>query len=330
MNIFETIERVSQRYEPYHSQFLADALAYSLKADRSLFKAVWELAVPCDWEIPVEATVSSEEVVEHGRIDVCILAEKPQKRILGIEVKTDETSTTIGQLEKYQTGLEKKFCGYDVQISYLTPFNKEEAKDAAASLPTIRIFQEFANAFPRAKHISWLDVANIPWDGNELWKQHQAYVRQSISSLSELEAKKDMNRGFADFFGKEAAYRFSARLSELGITGTNITLSEFRGKPDFTKSFTNAFEILLNAPNVSRNAIKVNKFPDEIRKRFLDSDYRQIHESIFNLSKRFNFVWMQGKQDYGVRIAHKNHSSGVSLLRSDGPECLLVEKRSDS
>ncbi len=30
MNIFETIGRVSRRYEPYHSQFLTDGLESSL------------------------------------------------------------------------------------------------------------------------------------------------------------------------------------------------------------------------------------------------------------------------------------------------------------
>ena len=46
MNIFETIERVSGTYEPYHSRFLADALEDSLGGDRSLFDAVWRLAAP--------------------------------------------------------------------------------------------------------------------------------------------------------------------------------------------------------------------------------------------------------------------------------------------
>ena len=324
MNIFETIGRVSQRYEPYHSQFLADALKCSLKADRSLFDAVWKLAAPSYWEIPEKATVSSEEVVERGRIDVCIRSENPQNRILGIEVKTDDSSASSGQLEKYRKGLNEKFSGYDVQISYLTPFNREQAGDAADSLPTVRVFEEFARVFPRSTHLSWLDLASIPWDGNALWEQHRAFVRQRISSREELRAKTELNRGFADFFGKEAADCFSAKLAELGIVGTKISLSNFRIDPSFTKSLADAFKILLDTPNVSRNANKEDKFPDELRERFLDSQFREIHRSMFDLSKQFKFVWVQGESNYGVRTAHRKHSSGVSLLRSFGPDLLIV------
>ena len=309
---------------PITPSFWPISLKCSLKADRSLFDAVWKLAAPSDWEIPSEATVSTEEVVERGRIDVCIRSENPQFRILGIEVKTDDSSASYGQLEKYRKGLEEKFSGYDVQISYLTPFNRKQAGDAADSLPTVRVFEEFVRAFPRSRHLSWLDLADIPWDGNELWEQHRAFVRQCISSRQELSAKREMNRGFAEFFGKEAADRFSARLSGLGITGTNIILSEFRDKPSFAKSFADAFEILLDAPNVSRNANKEDKFPDELRERFLDSQFREIHRSMFDLSKQFKFVWVQGESNYGVRTAHRKHSSGVSLLRSFGPDLLIV------
>ena len=169
-----------------------------------------------------------------------------------------------------------------------------------------------------------MTFASIPWNGNGLWKQHQAFVRQRISSLKELGDKTKLNRGFATFFGKEASDRFSARLSELGITGTNISLSEFRDKPSFAKSFADAFEILLDAPNVSRHLDREDKFPNDLRKRFLDSLDYQIHEAIFDLSKRFNFVWIQGESNYGVRTAHRNHSGGVSLLTCYWPNRLVV------
>ena len=328
MNIFETIGRVSSRREPYHSQFLADALEHSLKGDRSLFDGVWELAAPQDWETPDQATISAEQGAGTGRIDILIRSEHPHRRILGIEVKTDEASAHSGQLENYFEGLTGKYPDYDVQVSFLTPFNRERAGEAADLVKSIRIFKEFATEECRSRHISWLDVAEISWDDSPLWKQHQEYVPKHISSLAYLEALSKLNRGFAEFFGKEPAHHFLDRLSGLGVSGTRINLSQFSDGSSFAKSLADAFEILLDTPDVSRNARKDDQFTDELRLRFLDSPHRDVHEAMFRLSVQFPYVWVQGKRDYGVRTAHRRHSTGVSLLRSDGPEHLVVgEKR---
>ena len=76
LNIFETIRKAQPgRTEPFHSQFLADALIESLKLgqDRSLFERVWKLAAPDDWCTPTDARVEAEVVVNFGRrVDVCI------------------------------------------------------------------------------------------------------------------------------------------------------------------------------------------------------------------------------------------------------------------
>ncbi len=331
MNIFETIGRVSRRIEPYHSRFLAEALQYSLKGDRSLFNAVWELAAPQDWETPEQATVFPEaEVAEDaiaGRIDILIRTEHPARRILGIEVKTSDGSVDPGQLEKYRKGLKDKHSD-SVEISFLTPFNRERASEEADSLNSVKEFEKFAKSFPRSNHVSWLDIAEIDWDDNPLWKQHQDYVRRRISSLNDLKAKREKSREFADFFGKDAADSFLEELDRLGVSVPSIDLSEFRNEPRFAESLASAFEILLRSDNVNRGAEKEDKFSDELRHRFLESPYRAVHEALFGLSKRFPYMWVQGKSDYGVRTAHKKHSSGVSLVRSDGPGHLLVgEKR---
>ena len=327
MNIFGTIGKVTTRVEPFHSQFLADALDASLKGDRSLFDAVWKLTAPPAWEVPHEASVSSEEVVQSGRIDVCIRCDHPSQRVVAIEVKTDERSAESGQLEKYRVGLIKRFSKYEVQMSYLTPFNRERAGDAVGLLHTVREFEGFARSFPSSRHLSWLDVADISWDSNELWKQHQSYVRESISSREALGKKLELNRGFAEFFGEEAATRFLDRIEQLGVSGTEVNLSELVDLPSFARSLADAFETLLITDNVSGNVSREDRFSNELRQQFLTSPYHEVHEALFGLSERYPYVWVQGKRDYGIRTAHRKHSSGVSLLRSDGPERLVVGER---
>ena len=174
--------------------------------------------------------------------------------------------------------------------------------NVADSLSTVRVFEDFARVSPRSRHVSWLDVAKIPWDGNHLWMDHQAYVRQHISSCDKLRAKSKLNRDFADFFGNQAAEEFFAELGRLGVSGTRINLSEFRDDPSFARSFADAFEILLGTAQVSRGVTREDKFADELRRRFLDDlQYHDVHRAVFCLSRRFPYVWVKGKYNYGVK-----------------------------
>lgn len=333
MNIFETIGKVTSRIERFHSQFLADALTDSLNGDRSLFEAVWKLAVPPEWEIPTRAEVSSEEVVGHGqRIDICIHSISPQNQVVGIEVKTDDASTTDGQLVRYFDGLERRFPKSGIQIAYLTPFNRERAGSAAGRLSTVREFEKFATRLPQARHVSWLDVADVPWDGNALWKQHQAYVLERISPLAKLQVRTERNRELAVFFGEELVQRFWEELAVweiyAGANGADINLANFGDDlPSFAGSLVRALEILLDSDNVLRNTTpKPDKFRGKLRRPFLASPYHQVHRVLFGLAEAHPYVWIQGEGDYGVRTAHKNHPS-VSLLRSKDVDHLLVGQR---
>lgn len=250
---------------------------------------------------------------------------------MGIEVKTIESSAEFGQLERYKDGLTTQNPEYEICVSYLTPFNRERAGDKADTLKTVGVFEEFHKKCRHARHLSWLDVAGIPWDGNDLWKQHQEYVREHISSCQRLK-NLVLNRGLAEFFGEERVECLRNALAELGISlgdgPIDIDLSRFsRDLPSFAKSLASAFEILLDYEDISHNANKRDKFADELRHLFLASPYHEIHATLFALSKRYSHVWIQGKKDYGVRTAHKRHSTGVSLLRSRGHDHLEVGAR---
>ena len=328
MNIFQTIGSVTNRNEPFHSQFLADALEESLNGDRSFFDAVWNLAAAPGWKPPDRAVVTTEEVVEKGQIDICVRTENPYQRILGIEVKVSDASAHFGQLERYREGLKNRFPRHDIQISYLTPFNSERAGDAAESLRTVQVFEEFVKVSPAANHLSWLDVAEIPWDGGELWEQHQRYVCNRISSTMRLEARSARNRQLANFFGDEPTERFRDALWDIGIQidagRTDINLYEFGDGLSFAKSLVKAIMILLDSDDISHRASRSDRFTDELRQSFLDSPHREVHRELFSLSDLLSHVWIKGDANYGVRTAHKKHPGGVSIVTSNGPDRLFV------
>lgn len=332
MNIFETIGKTTHRIEPFHSQFLADALWSSLRLDPSLFNAVWELAAPPDWELPGSgrARVQAEQATGDGRrVDVCIFDGDPPTRVVGIEVKTVAASAEPGQLKGYLQGLKERFPDADVQVSYLTPFNRQRAGDKADRLRTVQAFDDFASEFKSARHISWLDIADIRWNGNPLWRQHQEYVEKELCRPDKLQDLEKV-RQFTSFFGDEAAELFSEALAKMGITleaeGTTIDLRRHRENTAFAASLSKALRILIASDAVSANSDRSDRFGEELRQRFLDSRDWKVHQALFNLSEDLSHVWVQGTKDYAVRVAHKRHSGGVSLVTARGPFSLVIGK----
>ena len=163
--------------------------------------------------------------------------------------------------------------------------------------------------------MSWLDLESIPWDGDPLWEQHRAYVRNHISSPQNRRA------------GVEPADRFWAEVCALTVKeeGKRVFI-DLADQPDpsaVAESLVRAFEILLRSGNVveyERN----DKFKETFRQGFLNSKHREVHAALFDLAQRFDYVWLKGEGDYGVRTAHKDHPGGVSLVTSDGPGRLFV------
>ena len=334
MNIFETIQRAQpHRIEPFHSQFLADALEESRKGDCSLFEAVWNLAAPEGWEVPLRPKLSAEKKLEDGRrIDVCIESHDPPKRVLGIEVKTTDDSAEHGQLEQYLDDLKRKYPDYDVRVSYLTPFNEQQLGDGTELIHAVRVFEKFREVCPDARHFTWGDVAKISWDDNELWKQHQVYVLESMLPQEKHRMNSERNRDLAHFFGEKQPQLFWKALAAkdiyAGNNGVVIELERFKEDLQaFANYFTGVLEHLLKSDMVSRDAQKDDKFSAELRAPFLNSQYAEVHKALIGLSGRFPYVWIEGEGRYGVRVAHKEYSSGVSLVTSLGYDRLVVGQR---
>ena len=333
MNIFKCIRDVTSREEPFHTQFLAAALTDSINGDRSLFDKVWALTAPKVWEIPERPIVKAEkdlntEQKNYGRID--ILVKDPLRgRVLGIEIKTTDSSAEEQQLCRYRKGIQKKFgCACEqVAIAYLTPFNRKRAGEFADQLRTVEIFDAFQNEFPSARHVSWLDIADIGWAaGGDVWEQHCSYVRSEISSHENLKARSERNRSFDQFFGENDADDFWKTMRNLGVQpspdkGAVVDLANIRD----VRKFVGAFERLIERSREFRGeqGRKADKFPDNLREPFQKSEFKVIHEGLFELARKFDYVWVQGGNNYGVRVAHKDHkASGVSLVTSLAPDQL--------
>ena len=337
MNIFEVIGNTTSGIEPFHSRFLAEALKESLRGDRSLFAEVWRLAKPSSWDeqnlSQVDVEVSAEKTLEQGRrVDICLLKGNPPTHVLAIEVKTTDASAKEGQLEKYRSDLGSRYKKAKIQVAFLTPFNRERAGDSAERLRSIKVFDEFRSKHREAKHLSWLDVAEIKWSQDPLWSQHQGYIRRYISPQSLLEGPKDgsRNRPFQSFFLDTADF-FWVRLAEgLGIRafddGVEIDLSRYNNElRSVASSVTDAFGILLQSDRISQNAQRRDDFGDDLRRPFLESPYAIVHEALFDLSRKYNHVWVKGSGNYGIRTAHRDHlGSGVSLVTSKGPSHLVI------
>lgn len=338
VNIFKVITPT----EPFHTRYLAAALRDSSSEDRDLFKQVWELVAPCEWDAPECPKISTEvDLGEAGSIDIVICSDDQRNHVVGIEVKTREESTTKGQLERYLCGLRTKYWKADIAIAYLTPFNRKRAKkeacaEVAESLPTVREFKQFTESCPssRARHVSWLDLADISLDENDLWEQHREYVREHISNTSLLSEPRD--RTLESFFGEGPTLQFREALRglaiEAGDSGNDINIELKRDGVDlqtFADNLVKALEILVcGGEGVRRELRRPKRDAFDKRLVFKCSQYSVVHNALFDLADRYDYLWLEGKENYAIRVAHDDHKrSGVSLIRSVGPCTLQMEGR---
>lgn len=341
LNIFQTIRNTTHRIEPFHSQFLGDALNASREADRALFDGVWNLCAPDDWAPPRDAKVSNEFALDGAqRIDI-LIEDNETGRVVGIEVKTSRASARAGQLEGYLKGLQNKgYADEKIAVAYLTPFNRSRAEEAikadsqiqtdAGALSTVSVFESFRSKFEQSRHVSWLDVADIEWaGGGASWSQHRSYVRDKMAAPDGLKMTLTRNRSFDGFFGDESVEAFRDALLPLsGVhsseNGATIDLEEFGGNEG---ELARALKFLITDDEFVVRSSRDDRFDATLREPFLESQYSEFHKAVFELSEEFKHVWLQGKQNYGLRVAHKNHSGGVSLVTSQDVDRLTVGRR---
>ena len=316
MNIFQTIGRTTRRIEPFHSRFFADALRSSFEGDQDLFRGFWILAVdhPPEAPLPASLEIKAEEVVDTGRVDIVIYDREVAQRV-GIEIKTTEASSTKGQLARYQADLETLKPKSTVRMVYLTPFNKAYSRDRAAR--SIAEFEAFSPLHLEARHLSWIQVANINWaGGGDLWSQHQEYVRDVI-----CDDRPSNKRQLDDLLEAQPVAEFWKELaaSAPGHDGGQVEFSEIVDP----ERFINAFRILVESSEPGDSRTRKNKLTPRLRTEYEGSRYGHIHAGLFALTE-VRWAWVDGKQRYGLRVPHAKHPSGVSLCTVDEEKIVIA------
>ncbi|MDZ7727356.1 MAG: hypothetical protein U5Q44_03710 [Dehalococcoidia bacterium] len=200
--------------------FLPMRYGQSIESDSRLFRAVWDKGVSGGerWSAPATAVVAEEDVIDAGRVDV-VIRDEDRRRVLAIEAKTVEGSVRDDQLELVPGGASaQSILDDEVRIAYLTPFNRSRAGDMADGLHSVRLLETFREVHPGAVHMSWLDIADVEWDGGDLWEQHRDYVRRRMCDPAVLQsARGARDRGLGEFVGEDIVAEFWTRLTQHGI-----------------------------------------------------------------------------------------------------------------
>ncbi len=331
-SVFRTLRRVTSRQEAFHSHYLCDALRQSLEGDRSLFDHVWRRVAPSGWAVPEVVEVMTEGQLRHQRRIDILIRDPASERVVGLELKTVDASARTGQLEQYWQDL---CCCYggpaSVGLAFLTPFNEVMLASEPHMPKTVEVFREFQGwvraehgpelACTHVRHVSWLDLASIPWAGNAVWEQHREYVYQHMCGPGARAVSTLVGgRTFEHFFGKRAADAFWHALEGVGVEGNRngvaLQVSRFNGR-NLADAITEAVGALTEMSEaVSRDADNDDRFAG--KDMFLNSQNAHLHAAIFKLASRSGCLWLQGKKNYGLRVAHENHPKGVSLVTSRG------------
>lgn len=320
MNIFEVIDSTTSRIEPFHSRFLAEALDTSFNGDRSLFDTFWSIATGSDpgWSVPSNVEITAEYVLDTGRVDI-VIVDPESSRCLGIEIKTSEASTTEGQLDKYLASLIdlRKFS--EIKMVYLTPFSVSNSDGHITS--SISEFDSFVTEHPGSVHLSWLDVAGIDWSGGgELWQQHCEYVRNAICVQ-----RSSSQRGLDEFFSPLELTRFWNTLSRAGGPDGAGEFSLDSIVDD--QEFISAIRVLVDSPRNNKSIDHSNRINDETSTRLLNSNHSDLHRAFMELGDQYPWVWVEGKKNYGLRVARSGISGGLSVCTFEENKARVGQRR---
>ena len=319
MNIFKVISSRTSLIEPVHSGYLAECLSTS----RELLASFWSLAVKgsaIPWPVPSDVEVFQEYTLEGGkRIDI-LIRDSQGKRVMGIEVKTSESSMEEGQLDLYRSLLLEEYPDHKIWIVYLTPFNAvNPPRDSEGNEQNSKCsneFTKFQKGYSSSSHLSWTEVSQLRWnEADDVWMQHQQYV---VEVICQPVNSRVVWGSLEEDFGLDTMQAFWTAIDDAGITNDEgkITL-----KPtDDPRLLLDALRILITHESVRKTyrpgKAQTDGFPKDRRRRFLVSTYASFHDKIFKLVEEFPYLKIAGISDYGVKVPRINKPKEVSICTS--------------
>lgn len=342
-NIFEIIEKVTSRIEPFHSEFLAD----SFRNDRRLLNKFLFYISDKNINDLIHKFIDAEELIiksedsfeDYKRIDITI-QDPISRSIIGIEVKTSDSSVSKNQLSFYYKNILQKYPNQKVIMVFLTPFNHENIpKDISPTLiQAISEFSIFNKQMRKSVHINWNDIVNLYDDMlinvNSLYIHHKEYITSKVTKESLLKRRVNSlarNRGLAEFLGEECVELFFDNLIKNNIKyhkdNTKITFNIGENIHNYN-SLIHALEILIDSERLQKKSNKQNKVQLHLIGKYehgLNGDFFKLFFSFIN---KYSYLWLEGKGRIGVRAAHTFHkSTGVSVFTIDEKNVVLYKNR---
>jgi len=282
--------------------------------------------------------ISEDSFSDFKRIDI-LIKEPKLKYIIGIEVKTTDSSVRPNQLEDYNKNLIQKYTGYQILLVFLTPFNnKNLPKEVSPNfIAAIVEFELFYKTHKNAIHLNWDEVVDLYHITNEpennIFVGHRDYVKTKITNTSRLLTRityQEKNRGLTDFFGLESVELFYDKLSENKINyyedDQKIQFSIADNANNFD-GLLNAFKILMESDNLNQRASKTNKVEEQLLRSYKTGINAEFFKYFFSVINSYSYLWMQGAGKIGVRTSHQSHSSGVSIFTVDENSIIVRKNR---
>ncbi len=340
MNIFEIIENVTKRTEPFHSEFLTE----SLRTDMELRKKFFDLVLPADL-IPSfskssfqnKLVIESEDRFENRkRIDV-IIQDKDSKKIIGIEVKTSDSSVSANQLSDYSKNMREKYPDYQIIMVFLTPFNTDNLPEdiLPSKINAIQEFLKFEEAGILSVHINWRDIVNLYKKPvglqNSLYSQHEVYICKRVINESLLRIDNiERNREFFQFFGQDTFEKFIEYVKNEKLFFREedkkylFPLEENRYE---FKKIISLIKIVIESEQLNKTTSKKNFVTNDLLYGYCNGTYGKFFRSLFSTVEKFPFIWLEGKKRIGVRASHPSHPNGVSILTVSTEAIEILKKR---
>lgn len=342
-NIFDIIGKVTCRIEPFHSELLTVILRDNKVFFKSFITHIFRFSKNDASISFIESdsikVLSEDSFFDYKRIDI-IIKEPNTKNIIGIEVKTSDSSVRNNQLMEYYDKMVEKYPDYRVFLVFLTPFNtKNLPKEIVPrQIAAINEFTIFQNLYPNSIHVNWDEVVNFYKADSEfdtsILKIHYSYIKSKITNQSRLITRisnVERNRGLAIFFGDECLDSFYEY-----ITNNEIVFSERENELYFEISkngnnhseLFNALKILIESDKLNKKAIKQNKISDELKQRYENGTNGDFFKQLFEFINGYPYLWMEGQRKIGVRVSHSLHpSSGVSIVTLNNDSLIIRKKR---